>query len=100
MFINLRRILCLLSCKYFDIDWLDYLEYLISEHHEEFMKLFGPLKPKRHFMLHYRHIIVLMGPRVHLQAIRGESKNREGNLTSNAFATQVNICHTIALKKQ
>ena len=100
MFINLRQILCLLSCKHFDTDWLDYLENLISEHHEQFIKLFGPLKPKHHFMLHYRHIIVLMGPLVHLQAIRGESRNREGKLTSNSVATRVNICHTIALKQQ
>ena len=53
MFINLRQILCLLSCKHFDINWLEYLENLISEHHEQFIKLFGPLKPKHHFMLHY-----------------------------------------------
>ena len=37
-------------------------------------------------MLHYPPVIKMMGPLVHLQAMRGESKHRERKSTSNSVA--------------
>ena len=99
LLIELRRILSLLLSKHFDTECLDYLENLISEYHELYLKMFGSLKPKHHFMLHYPLVIKIMGPLVHLQAVRGQSKHREGKSTSNSVATQ-DICKTIAIKQQ
>ena len=43
LLIELRRILSLLLSKHFDTEFLDYLENLISENHELYIKMFGPL---------------------------------------------------------
>ena len=100
LLIQMRRILSLITSPSFNTDWCDYLDNLIFEHHDEYIELFGPLKPKHHFMLHYSKIIKMMGPLEHIQAIRGEAKHREGKLTSNSVSIRVNTCKTISIKQQ
>ena len=100
LLIRLRYIMSLLTSCSFDSEWFDYLDNCISEHHSLYIQLFGALKPKHHFMLHYSNIIRMMGPLEHIQAIRGEAKHREGKLISNSVSTRVNICKTIAIKQQ
>lgn len=50
---------------------------LLKEHHESFIKLFGPvLKPKHHFLLHYGRLMLLFGPLKHLWTMRKESRHK------------------------
>ena len=100
LFLKIRRILSLLRSKQFDLECLDYLEDLIADHHVHYIQLFGPLKPKHHFMTHYPLIIKKMGPPSHIQSMRSESKHRQQKSTSNSVPTRVNICKTIAIKQQ
>ena len=100
LLIKMKHIFSLLTSSSFDTEWFHYLDNLISEHHDHYIELFGALKPKHHFMLHYSQIIRMMGPLEHIQAIRGEAKHREGKLTANSVSTRVNICKTIAIKQQ
>ncbi|XP_033222722.1 uncharacterized protein LOC117176577 [Belonocnema kinseyi] len=100
VFIKLRRILAILMSKQFDFECFDYLDNLITEHHAQYIELFGPLKPKHHFMVHCSLVISMMGPLEQLQAMKDESKHRKSKLTSNSVSTRVNICKTIAIKQQ
>ena len=100
LLIKIRRILSLLTSSTFDSEWLDYLDNLITEHHNEYIEFFGALKPKHYFMLHYSKIIRPMGPLDQIQGIRREAKHREGKLTAGSVSTRVNICIPIAIKQQ
>lgn len=100
LLLKLKRIVSLLYSKHFNTNWIDYLNNLIFEHHEQFIALFGPMKPKFHFLTHSGPIIKKMDPLNHFQGIRGEAKHRDGKLVSNAVSTRVNICKTIAIKQQ
>jgi hypothetical protein len=53
------------------------LKVLIREHNEMFIDIFGPLKPKFHFLLHYPTIIINSGPLTTFSSIRYESKHSE-----------------------
>lgn len=100
LYIKLREIMSLLMPKHFDLECCDHLKTLIQEHHELYIRLFGPLKPKHHFFLHYPDIIKKIGPVSNVSSMLFESKHRECKLSTNPVASRVNISHTIAVKQQ
>ena len=100
LFLKIRLILSLLRSKQFDLECLNYLEDFIADHRVHYIQLFGPLKPKHHFMTHYPLIIKKMGPSSHIHSTRSEYKHRQQKSTSNSVPTRFNICKTIAIKQQ
>ena len=98
LYLKLREIVSLLISVPFDTDRCNYLDTLVSEHHEIYVALFGHLIPKFHFMLHYKSLIEYIGVLYAMQTLRYESKHREMKTAVNAVSGNVNISKTIATK--
>lgn len=80
---------------------LQYLTYLISEHHDMYLSLFNlSLKPKHHFLLHYPDIIKKIGPLMHLSCMRFEAKHKELKKNATNVQSRKNIPLTLAKKNQ
>lgn len=68
------------------------LKILISEHREEYLRLFrDTLKPKHHFMLHYVRAIEFLGPLGLIWSMRFESKHGQAKKTANVICNFKNI---------
>ncbi|XP_033229751.1 uncharacterized protein LOC117181299 [Belonocnema kinseyi] len=76
-YLVLRRLLEYVSCRAFPRQCLPQLKNLIEEHNFLYLKVFGPLKPKMHLLVHYPHILVESGPMPYLSMIRNEGKHKE-----------------------
>jgi len=80
---------------------LQYLKYLISEHHDMYLSLFNSsLKPKHHFLLHYPNIILKAGPLIYLSCMRFEAKHKELKKNANNVQSRKNLPLTLAKKSQ
>lgn len=55
---------------------ITYINNLVKQHHEFFVKHNFKLKPKHHFMTHYGHIIEEIGPLKPIWCMRFEQENR------------------------
>jgi len=64
LYIKLKSIVDIVTAPYVNIRSLNYLATLISEHHKMYLSAFPDmtLKPKHHYMLHYRQIMRNVGP--------------------------------------
>lgn len=60
LFLYLRKIFDILLSPRILISHIKYLVYLIEKHHQLYIQLFGTLKPKYHFLIHYPRILLLM----------------------------------------
>ena len=73
----------------------EYLAILIEEYlsapHELFPRT---MKPKHHFLIHYPHVMKLMGPLWRLCSMRFESKHKVGKQVSRNANCRINVCHT------
>lgn len=97
----LQKILSLCSSKSLSLADSHYLETLIKEHHELYLKLFKQtLKPKHHFMVHYGRIIRESGPLAHNWSYRFESKHLESKLYAISCRSRINLSRSLALKCQ
>lgn len=80
---------------------LQYLKYLISEHHDMYLVLFNStLKPKHHFLLHYPNIITKIGPLMPLSCMRFEAKHKELKNNATNVRSRRNLPLTLAKKSQ
>ena len=82
-------------------DTAAYLEILIEEHHQDFMKLY-PTKsiiPKMHFMVHFPRQILNFGPLVHAWTMRHEAKLRVIKRAAKVSNFK-NVCKTVAKRHQ
>ncbi|EZA56085.1 hypothetical protein X777_03734, partial [Ooceraea biroi] len=80
---------------------LQYLKYLISEHHDMYLSLFNSyLKPKHHFLLHYPDIITQIGPLMHVSCMRFEAKHKELKKNATNVQSRRNLPLTLAKKNQ
>lgn len=75
-FLLLRKIVDIVLCPIANENPCSSLKLLIREHHDMFVRLYGPDKyiPKLHFILHYPDQILAIGPMVETWTIRQEAK--------------------------
>lgn len=100
IYISLREIISIAQQKVVHINQHEHLQSLISEHHDNYIKYFGPLKPKHHFMTHYARIQKTVGPLSHLSSIRFESFHRKFKNIAKSTQCRKNILQTFAIKYQ
>lgn len=99
-YILLREILSIICCPVFE-DGIDiYLRGLVREHHEMYLRYFGELKPKHHFMIHYPELLKKNGPLVLISALKGERNHRRGRMYAHASNSRVNFALSVAIKFQ
>ncbi|CAH0546898.1 unnamed protein product [Brassicogethes aeneus] len=101
LYLTLRKILEIILDKCIQPDYEQLLASLIFEHHFIYsIKLKQTLKPKHHNMVHYPHIMKMVGPLVHIWSMRFESKHRPLKTTANISCSKKNICLTLGIKNQ
>lgn len=77
------------------------LENLITEHHSLYIRLFSTtLKPKHHFLLHYKNIISKVGPLSNISSIRFEGKHKDLKDSAKNVNNNINLPYTIATRLQ
>ena len=97
----LREIALITSAKKICTSSLDYLDSVVSEHNQLYLDLFkDPLKPKFHYLLHYKDIILKSGPMSHLWSFRFEAKHQTLKEYANVCKSRVDICMSIANRIQ
>lgn len=101
LYLILRTIIDILNARSFSSQEVEYLQCLLTEHHEIYIKLFGnTLKPKHHNMLHYPRLMLRVGPLVNLWCMRFEAKHKESKIESHIITSRKNLPLTLALKHQ
>lgn len=101
IYILLRQILDLITSLSLQKGCCKYLQTLIAEHHELYLKYSNQdLKPKFHFMLHYHTLLNKFGPLLSLWSMRFEAKHRISKISANTSSNRRNICKTLAIKHQ
>lgn len=80
---------------------IEFLNFLIKEHHELYLELFDePLKPKYHFLLHYPGCILNVGPLSYFSSIRYEAFHKIGKNNAYVVTSRRNIIFTLSLRHQ
>lgn len=97
---HLRGLAGLLSKPNFEKSDIQNLQFLIEKHNTLYFDLFGPLKPKMHFLLHYHRLILLYGPAVHFSCLQFEQANRIMKEATAGTASCKNLPLTIAYRNQ
>ena len=96
---KMREIISIILMPFFDLERCEYLRALISEHHEFYLRHYGRLRPKFHFLTHYPDIIKKLSPLFNVCTPRFESKHRELKLYFNLVANHINTCKTLCIKQ-
>ncbi|XP_047995688.1 uncharacterized protein LOC125233664 isoform X1 [Leguminivora glycinivorella] len=100
-FLNLLKIIDILLMSEIDCSMIEYLKYLVTEHHEQYLEYFNDtLKPKHHFMIHYPSIIKSIGPLKHIWCMRFEAKHKQLKQTAYNTSSKRNIPLTLMIKQQ
>lgn len=96
--ILLSKIIDLLMQNELSKENLEKLDQLIIEHHTLYLSLYGNLKPKHHFMTHYKRAILKCGPLKCMWAMRFESKHKDMKVYAHAITSRKNIEKTLSTK--
>ncbi|XP_066592936.1 uncharacterized protein [Prorops nasuta] len=100
LYLILRQIVgILLSPRFVESDVYQ-VKYLIRKHNEMYIKLFGRLKPKMHFMVHIPNIMRDFGPLVNFWCMPFERKNKQLKNTIICNASGKNLPFTVCIKNQ
>lgn len=100
-YLLLYNIIHLIYKKEISLQEINYLKYLIQEHHAMYIKLFNTtLKPKHHFLVHYPRLIKSVGPLSHISSIRFEAFHKISKTIANVVSSRKNIVYTLAIKLQ
>lgn len=105
LYILLRQILDLITSSSQQKDCCEYLQTLIAEHHDLYLKYSSlDLKPKFYFMLHYHLLLKNCGPLVALWSMRyhwlTQVKHWLSKISANTSCNWRNICKTLVIKHQ
>lgn len=100
MYLLLRRITGILTYPTFKMSDVWTIKQQIRKHHEKYLELFGELKPKMHFLLHYPAMIVKFGPPRYYWCMQFERKNKEMKDYIAGTKCFKNLLWTIAVKNQ
>lgn len=80
---------------------IDMLDVLITEHHQLYISAFQQnLKPKHHFMVHYKRVLLATGPLSLLSCMRFEAKHRDFKNIAKNITSRVNLPHSLAIRIQ
>lgn len=77
---------------------LDKLQNVIKTHHQLYILLYGDLKPKHHFLVHYPSAIKKCGPLKFVWAMRFEAKHKDAKIYFNNITSRLNPAYTAAMK--
>ena len=89
LYIFLRKIIHIITSPRIIPSYVLQLTHLIMELNNMYIRLFGKLKPKFHFLIHYPRLLLLNGPCIHYWTMRFESRHKE--MKSNALASNCSI---------
>lgn len=78
--------------------YLQNLKSIIEHHLQMYIELFGPLKPKHHFVLHYPELMIQVGPLRNLMCFVYEQKNRQLKVYAHVMNQRVNLSFSLASK--
>ncbi|KAI8115944.1 hypothetical protein CVS40_11913 [Lucilia cuprina] len=98
VFISLLQIFDLIFKTSYEHEDITKLEELIKNHHSLYTKLYGPLKPKHHFLVHYPTAIRRCGSLKYHWSMRFEAKHKEAKMYFNNTTSRLNPCFSLALK--
>lgn len=98
LYIKLRNIIHIITSPIQTKSYILQLEMLIEEHHKLYKKLFGPLKSKFHFLIHYVKIIRKNGSVINFSCLRFESKHRKIKTILNNTSCHNQILKTIGTR--
>lgn len=80
---------------------LQYLDALVTEHHQLYLYLFkDTLKPKHHFLLHYARVMKSVSPLINIWCMRCEAKHRQSKIAAHICSSRRNLPLTLAIKHQ
>lgn len=97
--IYLRRILDILTSRVTTESRCKLLKYLVDKHHTLYLELFGLLKPKYHFLIHYYRMLLEFGPCVNYCTMRFESRHRQIKAVAQTSCNKQNMLYTIGIKE-
>lgn len=100
LYLVLRKMVGIMTSPKLDRGQIQNLTELIKQHNKQYLRLFGKLKPKMHFLLHYPGIMLLLGPDVHFSAMKFERKNKELKEFATATTSNINLPLSIAIRHQ
>lgn len=98
-YLLLRRLMEYTSCKSFPKQHLTLFRNLIKQYNCLYVKLFVPLKPKMHLIVHYPRILTESGPMPYLSMMRNEGKHKEIKESDSATKSRKHVTHTLSLKQ-
>ncbi|KAL7293439.1 hypothetical protein TKK_0011840 [Trichogramma kaykai] len=100
LLILLRKIYDIITSNFTRRDGVDYFKQLVREHHELYIQLYGSLKPKHHFLIHYPDIMIKLGPAAQFSTIRFESRHRHIKSIITSTSSKKNSLKTIGIKEK
>lgn len=100
LLVMLRKIFDIITSPCYVQADLIALDELIESFLTLYIKLFGDLTPKFHFLLHYVRLAILNGPLVHLWGMMFERKNKDCKDCVTPSKSNVNLPLSIAIRIQ
>ena len=100
LFLSLRKIVDITFSKTVSSGDAVVLEVLVEEHRLWLQTSKDTLKPKFHFAIHYKRVILQSGPLAHLSCMRFEAKHQYLKTYANAMKSRVNVIFSLATKNQ
>lgn len=94
----LIQIMDIILLPEFDEKLLNELEKKIEIHHNQYIKLFGDLKPKFHNLVHYPNMIRKIGPPKIYSTYRFEAKHRNIIEYTKNTNSRLNIAKSVGIK--
>ena len=100
LYLVLRKIIGITTAPRFVLADIAELRFLVNKHNEMYLKLFGLLKPKMHFMVHMPQIMLENGPLVHFWCMMNERKNKEVKQFASNTQSNKNLPLTVSIRSQ
>lgn len=101
VYINLREILDIITCRSIRKECKNLLDTLVAEHHLLARTILKrELKAKDHHLLHYGTALAASGPIINCSSMRPEAKHKQSKLMSTVSHCKINLCETLAVKHQ
>lgn len=100
LYLKLREIVGIVTAPFHTKADLIRLNYVIKEHHELYIELFGHLTAKFHFLLHYYRASLRNGPLMKTSSMRFESFHTIIKGSIDASCTHKNAIKSIAIRLQ
>lgn len=93
------QILDILLTPHVDPANVSVLATLVKKMNSLYLRLFGDLKPKFHYLVHYARYLLINGPLVNYWTMRCESRHRKLKSAAVAISCNINLLISIATKQ-